>query len=238
LTKGARFDGSAGMARSARLVIPGMPHHVIQRQNRRHETLFNDGEYAAYLELMASNHARDGPAAFLKEYRGYLQDDAFGGHDGIYLQWQGRIIEVGCWTHARRNFYDARRRSISACWPCAYATALIPGSTTATYSPGCPQCFPAPATRNFSPCCPTAGGRPERAAVCSLACQNLTFPHGQHFAGHCFAPRPPPAVGPRNLPHVFRRPLTNHLKAPWKRDRLAGTISANRDAARDYFPFP
>ena len=41
-----------GMARLARLVIPGMPHHVTQRGNRRQETFFNEGDYAAYLELM------------------------------------------------------------------------------------------------------------------------------------------------------------------------------------------
>ena len=40
------------MARLARLVIPGMPHHVTQRGNRRQQTFFNDGDYAAYLELM------------------------------------------------------------------------------------------------------------------------------------------------------------------------------------------
>ena len=41
------------MARLARLVIPGLPHHVTQRGNRRQQTFFNDGDYAAYLELMA-----------------------------------------------------------------------------------------------------------------------------------------------------------------------------------------
>jgi hypothetical protein len=41
------------MARLARVVIPGMPHHVTQRGNRRQQTFFNDGDYAAYLELMA-----------------------------------------------------------------------------------------------------------------------------------------------------------------------------------------
>jgi putative transposase len=40
------------MARLARLVIPGVPHHVTQRGNRRQETFFNDGDYSAYLELM------------------------------------------------------------------------------------------------------------------------------------------------------------------------------------------
>ena len=60
-----------------------------------------------------TNHKRDGPAAFLKEYRGYLQADAFNGYDGIYLESGGRIIEVGCWAHARRKFYDARRLDVA-----------------------------------------------------------------------------------------------------------------------------
>ena len=35
------------------MVIPGLPHHVTQRGNRRQKTFFNDGDYVAYLELMA-----------------------------------------------------------------------------------------------------------------------------------------------------------------------------------------
>ena len=41
------------MARLARVVIPGMPHHVTQRGNRRQETFFRDDDYQAYLDLMA-----------------------------------------------------------------------------------------------------------------------------------------------------------------------------------------
>ena len=55
------------------------------------------------------NHKRDGPATFLADYRGYLQADAFNGYDGIYLESGGRIIEVGCWAHARRKFHESRR---------------------------------------------------------------------------------------------------------------------------------
>jgi transposase len=49
---------------------------------------------------------RDGPAEFLGDYDGYLQADAYGGYDGIYAN--GKVIEVLCWAHARRKFYDAR----------------------------------------------------------------------------------------------------------------------------------
>ncbi len=41
------------MARIARVVAPGMPHHVTQRGNRRQKTFFRKGDYAEYLILMA-----------------------------------------------------------------------------------------------------------------------------------------------------------------------------------------
>jgi putative transposase len=36
------------------LVIPGLPHHVTQRGNRRQRAFFGEGDYAAYVELMAA----------------------------------------------------------------------------------------------------------------------------------------------------------------------------------------
>jgi putative transposase len=41
------------MARLARVVAPGLPHHVTQRGNRRQATFFRDGDYEAYRDLMA-----------------------------------------------------------------------------------------------------------------------------------------------------------------------------------------
>lgn len=40
------------MARIARVVAPGVPHHVTQRGNRRQRTFFDEGDYRAYLDLM------------------------------------------------------------------------------------------------------------------------------------------------------------------------------------------
>jgi hypothetical protein len=40
------------MARLARVVVPGVAHHVTQRGNRRQETFFNEADYAAYLALL------------------------------------------------------------------------------------------------------------------------------------------------------------------------------------------
>ena len=41
------------MARIARVICPGIPHHVTQRGNRRQQTFFCDEDYRAYIELMA-----------------------------------------------------------------------------------------------------------------------------------------------------------------------------------------
>lgn len=42
------------MARLARIVVPGIAHHVTQRGNRRQEVFFSDEDYAAYRELLAT----------------------------------------------------------------------------------------------------------------------------------------------------------------------------------------
>ena len=46
------------MARLARLVVPGLPHHVTQRGSRRAPTFFEDGDYALYRDLMAEAAGR------------------------------------------------------------------------------------------------------------------------------------------------------------------------------------
>ena len=53
---------------------------------------------------------RAGPESFLKEFEGYLQADAYGGYDGVYLQSRGSITEVACWAHCRRYWYKAREQ--------------------------------------------------------------------------------------------------------------------------------
>jgi putative transposase len=41
------------MARIERLVVPGIPHHVTQRGNRRELTFFSDGDYRLYRDMLA-----------------------------------------------------------------------------------------------------------------------------------------------------------------------------------------
>ncbi len=46
------------MARLARIVAPGLPHHVTQRGNRGLETFFSEADYQAYLGLLAESCAK------------------------------------------------------------------------------------------------------------------------------------------------------------------------------------
>lgn len=44
------------------------------------------------------------PQTHLKDFVGTLQADAYAGYDVLYAS--GRILEAGCWAHARRKFHD------------------------------------------------------------------------------------------------------------------------------------
>jgi REP element-mobilizing transposase RayT len=41
------------MARIARFVVPGLPHHVTQRGNQRERVFFGDDDYVLYRDLLA-----------------------------------------------------------------------------------------------------------------------------------------------------------------------------------------
>jgi transposase len=49
---------------------------------------------------------RDGPERFLNGFRGYLQADAFSGYDRMCAG--SDVIEVACWAHVRRKFFESR----------------------------------------------------------------------------------------------------------------------------------
>jgi len=77
-----------------------------------------DGQHPYTVYDFTPSRRRDGPAAFLDGFAGtkedprYLQADAFGGYDGIYAAEAG-VLEVACWAHTRRKFYDARNSDVN-----------------------------------------------------------------------------------------------------------------------------
>jgi len=67
-----------------------------------------DRDHAFNVFDFCHDHSAAGIDAFLKDknYRGYLNADAHNIYDHLFLS--GDVIEVGCWTHSRRKFYDAK----------------------------------------------------------------------------------------------------------------------------------
>ena len=43
------------MPRRARIILPGLPHHVTQRGNRRQQVFFCDNDYRAYLKFLETS---------------------------------------------------------------------------------------------------------------------------------------------------------------------------------------
>ena len=52
------------MARIARFVVPGLPHHVTQRGNRRERVFFADEDYELYRDLLSSQCRKQGVAVW------------------------------------------------------------------------------------------------------------------------------------------------------------------------------
>jgi hypothetical protein len=48
------------MTRNARIVVPGSPHHVMQRGNRRERVFFEDGNYELYRDWPAQSWRKFG----------------------------------------------------------------------------------------------------------------------------------------------------------------------------------
>jgi hypothetical protein len=59
------------------------------------------------------DRSREGPRQWLGDYRGWLQADAYSGYDELFRT-RLDLIEVGCWAHARRYFFEARETDARA----------------------------------------------------------------------------------------------------------------------------
>jgi transposase len=65
--------------------------------------LWTEHPGAVFFEF-TDNRRGEHVVRLLGNYRGYLQADAYAGFDSLYAG--GRILEVGCWAHARRKFFE------------------------------------------------------------------------------------------------------------------------------------
>ena len=70
-------------------------------------TYIGDHEHPYSVYDFTNSRTRAGPQRFLETYSGYLHADAFTGYDAMFLDAGSGVVEVACWSHARRKFFDA-----------------------------------------------------------------------------------------------------------------------------------
>lgn len=56
----------------------------------------------------SANRRGEHPTRHLRDFAGILQADAFAGYHPLYEG--GRVVEAGCWSHARRKLWDIHER--------------------------------------------------------------------------------------------------------------------------------
>jgi transposase len=66
-----------------------------------------DRDHPAIIYDYTPTRERAGPEEFLKDYRGYLQADAYVAYDSFFNNPERGLVEVGCMAHARRHFHNA-----------------------------------------------------------------------------------------------------------------------------------
>jgi hypothetical protein len=71
-----------------------------------------DADYPyALFDFTADYTKREGPEAFLQDYKGYFQADALAQYEGLYGP--ETVKHVRCWAHARRKFVAAAEGATS-----------------------------------------------------------------------------------------------------------------------------
>ena len=71
-------------------------------------TYVGDQNHPLIVYDYTANRSRAGPEAFLEDYSGHLQADAYPAYDKLYQREEKRIWEIGCWSHARRYYVEAQ----------------------------------------------------------------------------------------------------------------------------------
>jgi transposase len=88
--------------------VPVLDLELAHTRTGRIWTYVGDREHPYTVYDYTPNRSREGPDAFLKQFRGFLQADAYSGYDRLYQEPGRGVVEVACWAHARRKFFEAQ----------------------------------------------------------------------------------------------------------------------------------
>jgi hypothetical protein len=95
------------------------PVDVLQRGTKKNVRVgrlwvYRGDEMQPYVVFdFTPDRRRDGPRQWLGDFTGWLQADAYAGYDALFRT-RPDLVEVGCWAHARRYFFEARETDVRA----------------------------------------------------------------------------------------------------------------------------
>lgn len=84
-----------------------LDRNLPQTRKGRIWPYIGDRDHPAAVYDYTATRGRAGPEAFLKDFRGHLQADAYVVYDSFFTDPARGMVEVGCWAHARRHFHNA-----------------------------------------------------------------------------------------------------------------------------------
>jgi transposase len=92
--------------------VPVLDAELTRTRTGRIWTYVGDRNHPYIVYDYTGNRSRQGPDEFLQAYRGYLQADAYPGYDAMFKDRNRELIEVACWAHTRRYFYEAQTSDV------------------------------------------------------------------------------------------------------------------------------
>ena len=84
-----------------------LDRRLPQTRKGRFWPYLGDRNHVAAVFDYTPTRERAGPERFLKDYRGYLQADAYVAYDSFFTDPERGLVEVACWAHTRRHFHQA-----------------------------------------------------------------------------------------------------------------------------------
>lgn len=73
-------------------------------------------EYPYVVYLFSPNRRRVYARKILEDFTGYVHCDAYSGYESLFKERQGTLIELACWSHARRYFHNALKVGERQAW--------------------------------------------------------------------------------------------------------------------------
>ena len=92
--------------------VPVQDEELTHTRKGRIWTYVGDRHHPGIVYDYTGNRRGEGPEEFLKDYRGYVQADAYAGYDALFKNRREDVTEVGCWAHVRRKFFEAQTSDV------------------------------------------------------------------------------------------------------------------------------